>query len=273
VIAETADEVAPWTEVPDAVWQALHKILAPYVGAAFVVSGEPVPKERRIGEGRAAHTPPRTKAGEKAVRAAFDKVMVGWNPEPDLTYGILVELVAGASSRVDADNGLKLVMDALNKKMWQDDVQVGVTFCRITRGRGEPRTEVRLFAMPNNGTNLSRVCECGNRFRAKTYNRCNKCRTSRSSAGQLALDAPTRLAIEAASPADPDLVRCKRQAYRFVVATLAGWGGPPSTKDIATKLGVTETRAAAVINALIADGTLARKNRKLYVKTPMGAAA
>lgn len=269
MIAETADEIAPWTEVPDAVWRALRAILAPYVGASFTIPGNPKRKERPRGlknGGGAVYTPQATKDAEKVIVRHFGQVMPGWKPEPDLTYGLLVEFVTTEGSKVDVDNCLKLVMDALNQQMWQDDIQVGATFCYISRGRGEPRTEIELFAWQNNGTPKTKLCQCGNRYRAKNAT-CADCRTSRTAVN-------AALAIGAVEQSDADLARHKRQAYRHVVATLVGYDTSPSTKEIAGRLGVTETRARTVINALIADGVLAREGRtKLRVVKPLEAVA
>lgn len=266
MIARTADEIAPWTEVPDAVWRALRGILAPYVGATFTIHDNPKRKERPRGlKTGGVYTPPATKAAEKVVVQHFQQVMPGWEPEPDLTYGLLVEFVTTEGSKVDVDNCLKLVMDALNKTMWLDDIQVGATFCYISRGRGEPRTEVELFAWQNNGTPKTKLCTCGVRFRAKET-LCADCRKNRTAVNQL-------LAIGAAEDSAAELAVLKRKAYRFIVATWVAADTSPSTKTIAEKLDVTEHRARAVISALVTDGILARDGRKLRVVKQMGTAA
>lgn len=259
------DEIAPWTEVPDAVWHALRAILKPYAGVTFEVPGDPVPKKRRVGQGRAAFTPTRTRNAEKSVARAFSDVMPGWEPEPDLTYGVMVELTTEAGSKVDVDNGLKLVMDALNKKLWLDDIQVGATFTRIVRGRGDVGTKVMLFAMKGNGTPLTKVCACGTRYRAKTPT-CADCRNKRKAVNQV-------LAIESAETSDAEFARLKRRVFRAISIAMMGRDTSPSTKVLAAALGITESRARAAVNALIADDVLARDGRKLRVKNPMGAVA
>lgn len=267
MIAETADEVAPWTEVPDAVWQALRAILKPYVGASFTIHDNPKRKERPRGlKGGGTYTPPATKAAEKVIARHFTDVMPGWEPEPDKTYGMLVELVTTEGSKVDLDNCLKLVMDALNKLMWLDDIQVGASFCYISRGRGEPRTEVDLFCWQHNGTLATSVCQCGKQYRSKR-GACDTCLKERTAARQV-------LAIGSADPADADLSWLKRRVFRAIGVAMMGTDASPSTKAIAEELNITEARARAAITALIADGNLAREGRtKLRIVKPLGAAA
>lgn len=274
MIAETADEIAPWTEVPDAVWRALRGILAPYVSASFTIDGDPKSKERpRFSKGGHVITPKKTMAAEAIVRAAFREALPDWEPEPDWTFGVLVEFRTSSGSAVDIDNTQKLVMDSLNttkehRGFWLDDIQVGTVFMHLTRGQGTPSTEIQLFRVADNGTPPTRLCElCGDRFRNVRDALCYSCRKERAQVKQ-------QRALGAAERADEDLHDQKRRAYRFVVATLVGYGTSPATKDIAERLGVTERRARIVVNALIADGILARDGRtKLKVVKQMGAAA
>jgi Holliday junction resolvase RusA-like endonuclease len=266
VTVHTAVEQAPWTPVPDAVWIALRTFLEPYVGAAFEIPGDPVPKKRRVGQGNRAFTPKRTREAEKSVRQAFDNVMTGFGPEPDLTYGVLVEFTTAAGSKVDVDNCLKLVMDALNVKLWQDDIQVGATFARIVRGRGTPGTKVLLFAMADNGTPATKMCGCGTRFRAKAR-RCQACTKQTTVVNQL-------LALEAADPVADQLAAHRRRAFSYLTACMIGSNVSPSNAAIAAHLGVTEHRARSIIATLIRDGFLAREGRtRLRIIKPLGDAA
>lgn len=272
MIAESADEIAPWTEVPDAVWRALRSILAPYVSASFTIPGEPQPKERPRFNGRGhVMTPKKTLAAEAVVRAAFREALPGWEPEPDWTFGVLVEFrVAGSTT--DIDNTQKLVMDSLNttKKhsgFWLDDIQVGTVFLHLTRGHDTPSTEIQLFRVTDNGTPMTKLCKgCDERFRDTRNTFCYRCRKTRAETRQI-------LAIGAAEAEDTELTQLKTKAYRFIVATIAGWDTSPTTAALAERMGVTEHRARTVVTALIADGILARDGRKLKVVKQMGAAA
>lgn len=279
MIAKTADEVAPWTPVPDAVWLALRAILKPYISVGFTIEGDPVSKDRpRFGAGGHVITPQKTKTAEKRVNDAFHDALPGWEPEADWTFGGLFEFNTASGSTVDLDNTQKLVYDALNttkakgKKrrqtgLWLDDIQVGQAHIRLTRGFGPPVTEVLLFRVSDNGTPYTRLCtQCGERFRNQSSKVCYSCRKSRTAVNAV-------LAIGAAAEVDAELDRLKRRAYQFIVASMIGSNTSPSLKDIAERLGTTEHRARAVITALIADGILARDGRKLRVVKQMGAAA
>lgn len=259
-------EIAPWTPIPNGIWGALRHTIRPYVGAEFTVEGEPVPKGRpRLGQGR-TFTPKRTLAAEKRVRAAFQSAMPGWDPEPDLTYGALVEFRTGAGSVVDIDNATKLIMDALNKVFYLDDIQVGDQFLHLVRGRGEPGVEVWLFAVEANGTKPTRLCECGTRYRS-TEKTCSECRRRRGIVNALIADDGT--AAEAAKMLDRD----RRKVYSFVVACSIGTNATPSVAKIAAHAGITTTRTDAVLATLISDGYMTRDNRKLKILKPLGVAA
>jgi Holliday junction resolvase RusA-like endonuclease len=251
-----------WTPVPNGVWKALRHFLAPYVGVTFVVPGDPVPKGRPRLAGRGhVITPKATKAAEKKVREAFRDALPDWEAEPDLTYGCLLEFRTAGGSQVDLDNATKLIWDALNTVFWQDDIQVGMSFLNLVRGRGEPGVEVVLFAVENNGTRTTTVCECGTRFRAAGL-LCKACRQNRATIN--ALLRPGQLELESA-----ELAGQQRKAFKFVAVTLMADDRSPTTAQIAEHLGVPETRARAVVNTLIADGCVVREGRKLRIVGPL----
>ena len=259
-------EVDDWPPpVPRAVWYALRRFIEPYVGVHFTVPGEPVPKERRIGSGRDARTPERTRRAEKAVAAAFRAEMPGWQPEPDRTYGVMIEMRTKSTSRADSSNVLKLIEDGLNKVFWLDDIQVGQTYIDLVR-HGEPGVEVWLFAAEPNGTTLTKLCECGTRFRGQTKI-CEACARRRAVVNLLLTGD------DAAADAAEELDRQRRAAFSFITACTIGNGRAPSIAAIAKRIGVTDHRANAVVDTLIADGNLKRVNRRLTVIKPLGAAA
>jgi Holliday junction resolvase RusA-like endonuclease len=258
--------IAPWTPIPNGIWGALRHTIRPYVGAEFTVDGEPVPKGRpRLGQGR-TYTPKRTTAAEKKVRAAFKQAMPGWDPEPDLTYGALVEFRTGSGSVVDIDNATKLIMDALNKVFYLDDIQVGDEFLHLVRGRGEPGVEVWLFAVEANGTKPTRLCECGTRYRSD-QKVCADCRKRRAIVNALLADDST--AAQAAEALDRD----RRRVFSYVIACSIGTNVSPSVAKIAAGAGITTTRAGAVLATLISDGYMTRDDRKLKIVKPLGVAA
>jgi Holliday junction resolvase RusA-like endonuclease len=131
-------------------------------GIELVVAGRPEGKGRaRHGQGR-TWTPRRTVLAEREVRAAWQ--VVG-SPRLEGPVALDLDLVVvrprghftarGALSaegrrhplphrtKPDADNALKLVMDALNTRGWRDDVQV--VSARVSRRWGEwPHTRLTV---------------------------------------------------------------------------------------------------------------------------------
>lgn len=268
----TAALVEPWPPVPDEVWKMLRDELGPYVGARFTVPGDPVPKKRRIGQGRSSVTPERTRKAEKRVREAFRQALPGWEPEPDLTYGALVEFRTKSGSLVDIDNAKKLILDALNKVFWADDIQVGQLHDRLVRGGGEPGVEVWLFAVAPNGTKPTRLCECGRRYRTdKTM--CADCLRRRAIVNELLAGGD-----EAAEAADR-LDRDRRAVYSFLVASMMGTNRSPSIAAITRHLNgsravqVTDHRVRAVVDTLVSDGNVTRTERGIKPVKPLGAPA
>lgn len=264
---------ATWQPVPAAVWLALRQIIAPHVGATFIVPGDPVPKHRpRVGKG-SAYTPKPTLAAEARVRAAFTAALPGWQAEPDRTYGVLVQFTTRSGSQVDIDNGTKLVLDALNKVFWADDIQVGMLLCNLVRA-GEPGTEVLLFAVEPNGTKPTRLCDCGRRHRSDET-MCSDCRKRRAIVNSL-------LAGDDAAAEQAELLdRQRRAVYSYLAACSIGSNHCPSTRQIVEHLNgsrnwnITAHRVQAVLATLVSDGYLAEQaGRPRYkIVKPLGAAA
>jgi len=260
------------TPVPDGVWLALRHAIEPYLIGQFVVPGNPTPKGRpRLGRGGHVITPKTTKDAEALVNDAFHRAMPDWQPEPDGTYGVMIQFNTEGGSTADLDNLTKLVWDALNTTdrphrngLWQDDIQVGYAFLRIVRG-GDPDTHVMLFGAYNNGTPMTRVCNCGSRYRGQEK-ACYACRKRRRAVAALLRDTDNEQAAA-------ELDRQKRAAFSYLTACMIGTDRSPTTAQIAAHLGVTEGRARTVITALIEDGCVARAGRKLQIIKPLGVAA
>jgi crossover junction endodeoxyribonuclease RusA len=262
----TAPALAPWTPVPRQVWVALRRILEPHVGVTFTIPGDPVPKHRpRLGEGGTTYTPDATKKAEKRVRQAFKAAMPGWPAEYDRTYGAMIEFRTKSTSKVDIDNAQKLVMDALNKVMWGDDIQVGRLHLDLVRD-GEPGIEVKVFAVEPNGTPMSKLCECGARFRSKER-MCYECRKKKRIINALLAD-PDDAALAAER-----LDRDRRAVFSYVTARKIGTNATPSLADIAKHAGITTDRVQSVLTTLISDGYMERKGRQLKIIKPLGVAA
>lgn len=267
----------PWTPVPAAFWDGIRRLIAPYVIGSFTVPGNPQPKERpRLGAGGHTITPARTVVAEQRVHDAFRDSMPNWEPEPDGTYGILIQFNTEEGSTADLDNVTKLVWDALNtnrkpgKKrrdgLWEDDIQVGMALLRLVR-YGDPGAVVWVFGLENNGTPLTAVCECGTRYRSRTMKACFDCRKRNKAIADLMRD-------DVSEQDAAELAQLKRRAFSFITACTIGNGRSPSVKAVAERLAVPESRARAVVDALIAGGNIKRlPNRQLQVIKPLGDAA
>lgn len=254
-----------WTPVPEAFWVGLRTLIDPYVIGRFIVPGKPQPKERRIGQGRFSRTPKNTRDGEARVLDAFQRGMPDWQPEPDGTYGVLIEFNAEENSRSDLDNLTKLVWDALNTKLWLDDIQVGMALLRLVR-YGDPGSVVSVFMVENNGTRMTTVCECGARYRS-TAKRCPGCEKRRAAIAELLRDGDDEQAAA-------EFAQLCRRTFTFVTARSVGGGRPPSVQAIAEHLNVPESRARAAVETLITDGNLKRlPNKQLQVVKALGAGA
>lgn len=264
--APVAPWTPPWTPVPDAFWDGISRLITPYVICSFIVPGKPQSKERRIGSGRFARTPPATREAEARVLKAFQDAHPDWLPEPDGTYGVMIEFDTEAGSRSDLDNLTKLVWDALNKKLWLDDVQVGMALLRLTRGN-DPNSIVRVFGMNNNGTPLTSLCECGTRFRSVSKPMCDVCIKRRKAVNDLLRD-------EVDEQTAAENARLRRRVFSYITACSIGDGRSPSVRNIAEQLGVPESKARAAVDGLIAAGNIQRlPNRQLKILKALGAAA
>lgn len=126
----------------------------------FIFQGEPVAKGRpRIGKGR-AYTPAKTRNAEDAIRlqakeqgarplsGPLGALIVFHMPIP-ASWSKTRQIAAIGeyhTSRPDADNLKKLVLDALNGLAWEDDAQVADI--RVIKIYGKtPMTEVSIWQL------------------------------------------------------------------------------------------------------------------------------
>lgn len=95
---------------------------------SFTVDGEPVAKARpRVVNGH-TYTPAKTKDAEEAIGWAFKAKYPGV-PISESLFSVDIEFIVpnyknGKPRKFDLDNGIKLVLDALNGVVWGDDNQV-----------------------------------------------------------------------------------------------------------------------------------------------------
>ncbi len=107
---------------------------------SFTIPGNPVPKGRpRVGRGW-VHTPARTRQAEERIRAYARKAGVRRPLQGQVQLD--VAFYREDASRTDADNLLKLLLDACNGIVWRDDAQIVALSVRKLLDRERPRTEV-----------------------------------------------------------------------------------------------------------------------------------
>lgn len=129
--------------------------------AAFVHLGEPASKARaRFTRAGHAYTPSKTLTAQNALSVEFAKVMDGRT----LTGNVAIAAIFHRRShqRIDADNLMKLVLDAGTKaKVWHDDSQVTAQCSLVELDPERPRTVIALSnhaSTMQRGTNWTRKC-------------------------------------------------------------------------------------------------------------------
>lgn len=115
----------------------------------FTVPGAPAPKQRprRARHGR-FYTPRPTTQAEDRVQAAARSAWAGRYTKPHTGF-VVLEAVFWLPSkrRVDLDNLVKLVTDALMPYVLADDSQIWGLAAHKAFSRHDPRTEVRIYTL------------------------------------------------------------------------------------------------------------------------------
>jgi len=134
--------LVPRQAVPDRSGEHVPVDLGP-LGYKFTVRGEPLPKERpRVLRGH-TYTPRRTLEAERGVREAAS--LAGVRPRRGPVM-LSVVFYRSTRRRVDLDNLVKLVQDALNGYAWEDDSQIEALSARKVLGWASPCTEIEITA-------------------------------------------------------------------------------------------------------------------------------
>lgn len=112
----------------------------------IMVPGEPVPKARpRLARGH-THTAPRTVEAEKKVQSylkvAYPRLQPSEGP-----FRVTLEFQFKGVGRGDWDNYAKLVCDALNGIVWQDDRQIRWATVLMRDQFADPCTVVTIEAL------------------------------------------------------------------------------------------------------------------------------
>ena len=122
----------------------------------FEVPGKPVPWKRARRNGGRYFTDPAVLAHQQAVRWCFRKAyrgepfdacslrVVAVFPIPSRWPKYKQRAATVHTSKPDADNVAKLIMDAMNGIAWHDDARVHEVFVSKVYGE-EPRTIVELY--------------------------------------------------------------------------------------------------------------------------------
>lgn len=125
----------------------------------ITVAGTPQPKlrARRAAHGR-WYTPRPSLQAEQRMREAARSAWAGHYMKPYLGQ-VAVELVfwLPTKRRLDLDNLVKLVTDALMPDVLKDDSQISSLGARKAYSSTEPRTELQLYALGPNDVEESGV--------------------------------------------------------------------------------------------------------------------
>jgi Holliday junction resolvase RusA-like endonuclease len=160
-IAEPGDE-------PCVVWKLHRELGDPQILAHLTIDGEPVSKSRarftNRGSKSRTYTPEKTKQAEQNVAAHFRRTVPGWRPHGLHGFGVMAVFFTESFQRRDVDNMIKLILDACNKVVWEDDVQVTEVSGRVVRGVDEPRTEIAIYITPSSARPTKPCENCGKPF-------------------------------------------------------------------------------------------------------------
>lgn len=111
------------------------------------IPGNPIPKGRpRVANG-VARTPLRTVEAESRVGWLVKAALVGHGGPDDALYAVEARFFENRQTAqwADADNCQKLIGDALNGIIWDDDSQVIEWHVWVERGVNRPRTELVIY--------------------------------------------------------------------------------------------------------------------------------
>lgn len=84
--------------------------------------GEPVTWKRAQGRGLRRFNPKYMKAAQERLRRQFRMIKPGWKPDEKSRFGI--QAIYHVSQLGDGSNFQKLLEDAFNRVIWQDDEQI-----------------------------------------------------------------------------------------------------------------------------------------------------
>lgn len=138
----------------DLAWFDVFAVPLPFDPANVVVAatlpGDPASKERprtvTNEHGTRTYTPARTRDAEAAVTLQVRAAMRG-QPRHDIAFAVVFAFHLKGWRRRDTDNMEKLVLDACNHVVWDDDSQVLETHVALRRDAAVPRTEFAAISL------------------------------------------------------------------------------------------------------------------------------
>lgn len=111
--------------------------------------GDPVAHQRpRQGRGGHFYTPEKTRAYRQVLVGAINEQAKGKSlaTECDLTFGVQVRFYRGTRQRIDVDNMLKTILDAITQSgFWLDDSRVHEICGTVEKGVPHPRVEFIIY--------------------------------------------------------------------------------------------------------------------------------
>lgn len=116
-----------------------------------IIDGDPMSKSRpRFGKRGTVYTPRKTKEAERYLGIFIKQASPGITPNQKDSFAVDIRFYCKSYHRRDIDNMVKLVFDACNELVWQDDVQVERLAAEVVRGASDhPRTEIRIYTFPS----------------------------------------------------------------------------------------------------------------------------
>ena len=115
------------------------------------------------------YTPRQTKEAQEriqwAIKASYRRLV----PDGESAFCVRVIFYCATKQRKDLDNMCKIVFDACNKFIWEDDQQVQELHARVFRKSKPARTQLCVYRIGKH-ENITMKCECCRKeFEGRSY--------------------------------------------------------------------------------------------------------
>lgn len=111
-----------------------------------IFPGEPIAWQRVALRGPYMHKPKETRLAQKKLRRQFKMICPTWRANSRLRFGTqFVFSISGGAK--DGDNLQKLVWDAFNGVIWEDDNQIDEWQGRVIRHASVPQTHMIIYSI------------------------------------------------------------------------------------------------------------------------------